>query len=705
MKVKSILELVTAGMIIAAFPFSSQALQSFGTAFDGSKPFELEDLPPGRAKQEIDSLPLEVQLRAMDWLNSFSFHQHDLDFIHIDNDGGVFYVDPAFNEYAGESTTSETSGVIETATDIFNLHSKPGSNNILFIDFDGHEITGTAWNSGGESTYYASAFNTEGDDATFTDTERSEIQQIWHRIAEDFSPFDVDVTTAEPATFTSTTGHVLITRDTDTTGTPMPYQYAGGVAYVGVWGRSDYYYYSPALVYYDNLGAGHPPYVAEASSHEIGHNVSLSHDGTSTSGYYSGHGSGYVSWAPVMGVGYYKNITQWSQGEYNDATQFQDDISIITGHMERRPDDHGDTLTSASELYLTNSALIEVSNPETDPDNLYPENKGIIEDRNDVDTFTFLTGDGVVDISATPAWDAYYRETRRGANLDIELSLHDGSVVIATSDPIDDTDARIIVDLSAGRYYLEVTGVGNSDSPYSDYGSLGQYFLSGTVPSGANEDSAPYAPTNLVANAVSSSAIGLIWNDNSPNEDGFRVERSPDGVTSWMTIASNIPANSQSYFDTGLAQETTYHYRINAFNTVGTSAYSNETSATTQAPLPTTPAIPTAESATNNGNGSATFSWTDNSNNEDGFEVQREKAHKKRAGVWTGTTLVGSVSEDATSITDSSGSGTFRYRVRAFNSGGASDWSLWKVVAVTDSSGGGGGNGGGGGKCKPKKDC
>ena len=41
----------------------------------------------------------------------------------------------------------------------------------------------------------------------------------------------------------------------------------------------------------------------------------------------------------------------------------------------------------------------------------------------------------------------------------------------------------------------------------------------------------PTAPGNLAAAAVSSSRIDLTWTDNSSNEQGFKVERSTDGVT------------------------------------------------------------------------------------------------------------------------------------------------------------------------------
>ena len=68
--------------------------------------------------------------------------------------------------------------------------------------------------------------------------------------------------------------------------------------------------------------------IAEAASHEIGHNLGLSHDGTSTQGYYGGQGA----WAPIMGVGYSYSISQWSKGEYFDANNQEDDLQIIQNH-------------------------------------------------------------------------------------------------------------------------------------------------------------------------------------------------------------------------------------------------------------------------------------------------------------------------------------------------------------------------------------
>ena len=83
----------------------------------------------------------------------------------------------------------------------------------------------------------------------------------------------------------------------------------------------------------------------------------------------------------------------------------------------------------------------------------------------------------------------------------------------------------------------------------------------------------PAAPFNLIANAVSSTRIDLTWTDSSNNEDGFKIERSPDGTT--FTQIATVGANVTTYANTGLTCATFYHYRVRAYNANGNSAYSN----------------------------------------------------------------------------------------------------------------------------------
>jgi hypothetical protein len=91
----------------------------------------------------------------------------------------------------------------------------------------------------------------------------------------------------------------------------------------------------------------------------------------------------------------------------------------------------------------------------------------------------------------------------------------------------------------------------------------------------------PAAPSNLTAKAVSRSQINLAWTDNSFNEQTFAIERCRGaGCTNFMLVAT-VPANTTSYTNTGLSRNTTYRYRVRAYNQVGYSGYSNIASAKT----------------------------------------------------------------------------------------------------------------------------
>ncbi len=231
--------------------------------------------------------------------------------------------------------------------------------------------------------------------------------------------------------------------------------------------------------------------------------------------------------------------------------------------------------------------------------------------------------------------------------------------------------------------YAEITTVGPNVSSYSDmslsasttytyrvraYNTVGNSDYS-------NEASAttqappqpPAAPSNLAATAVSSSQINLTWIDNANNEDGFRIERKT-GTGSYTEIVTVGP-DVTSYSNTGLAASTLYTYRVRAYNTVGNSDYSNEASATTQAP-PQPPAAPSNLAATAVSSSQINLSWTDNATNEDGFRIER----KIGTAAYSEITTVGS---DVTSYSDIglAANTTYTYRVRAYNTTGNSSYS------------------------------
>jgi hypothetical protein len=90
------------------------------------------------------------------------------------------------------------------------------------------------------------------------------------------------------------------------------------------------------------------------------------------------------------------------------------------------------------------------------------------------------------------------------------------------------------------------------------------------------------APSGLEASALSATQIRLRWQDDAGTEDGFRVERcAGTGCTAFSQVAV-VGHDVTSYVDGGLARNSTYSYRVRAFNPAGASAYSNVATAKTR---------------------------------------------------------------------------------------------------------------------------
>jgi hypothetical protein len=451
----------------------------------------IEDLPAGRLRARIEGLPVQARDRAVAWLNSFHFTPLDLDSLEVDPEGGIFYAD-SFN-LAPPAAGAEVEPPVEAAAVPVNpfpaslvFHSRPGAPNVLFLNFCGESVSNTAWNSSLSRTVIpAMAFSSDSDYSTFSDSEQAVIKRVWQRVAEDYAPFNVDVTTERPSSFGTRTAHALITRNTDASGAANPSSTAGGVAYVSVFGNNNYANYRPAWIYFNNLG-NNESYIAEAASHEAGHNFGLSHDGkTDGTSYYGGHGSGDTSWGPIMGTGYNRNVSQWSKGEYYLANNTQDDLATIAGKLAYRADDHGNTQASATELVVTGGTNVVSTTPESDPTNANPANKGVLERNTDVDVFSFDTGDGPISLTVNP-W--IMPSGTRGGNLDVVAELYNSAgTLLLTNNSSSLTYARLQTTLTRGTYYLFVrnTGTGNptnsTPTGYTSYASIGQYFISGYV--------------------------------------------------------------------------------------------------------------------------------------------------------------------------------------------------------------------------------
>jgi PKD repeat protein len=446
----------------------------------------------------------------------------------IDRSGRMLYeeeVEPP----TGTAGSLTSTGNLVPIDQTFKLHSKPGSKRTIYLNFVGATLTNTVWN-GSNPSITALPFDLDGIPYSFSSTELQRIQYIWQRVAEDFAAFDVDVTTEPPLadaltrsgstddTFGTT---VLVTQRTFYTCS------CGGVAYIGVFDDTSNYY-KPALVFYDRLGAGNEKYVAEAISHEAGHNMGLHHDGSSTASYYQGHGDGVTGWAPIMGVGYYKSLVQWSKGEYTDANNKEDDFVVMAANgLPIRADDHGNTIGSASRLGgTTANGTVTLSGA------------GIIERASDIDVFSFVAGPGTLNVAVNPA--------ARSGNVDVYAELLNGSgALVASSNPVDGLSGTLTATTSSGgTFYVVVRGAGKGDlsTGYSSYGSVGEYSVTGTVPAPASQPPVAALSANPTSGpvplAVSFSAAGstdpegqpltIEWNfgDGSPAAYGVTASRT-----------------------------------------------------------------------------------------------------------------------------------------------------------------------------------
>jgi PKD repeat protein len=437
-----------------------------------------------------------------------------------DDAGTLHYVcaAPGVGPIQLRATTAGGTGTVAAgpypAAETFLLHSRPTSTKKLYLDFNGHTTTGTGWNN----TYAAGAnivtpaFDMDGSPTTFSATETDRIQLIWQRVREDYAPFNIDVTTEDPGVEalrrTSSTDQAYGVRMCIGGSSQTWFgQGAGGVAYLGSFNWSSD---TPAFVFTTELGGGNEKYTAEAISHEAGHTLGLSHDGqTNGTEYYGGHNG----WAPIMGVGYYSDVVQWSKGEYSMANNLQDDLAVMGSYGATiLADDVGNTTAAA--MALSGSSF---------------NVPALIGRGTDLDMFQFNTGTGTVSFQATTAGPS--------ANLDAMLAIYNASGSLVTTANPTGLNSALTANLAAGTYFLSIDGVGtgNATTGYSDYASLGNYVLTGTV--------VPTASQSPIAVASSSAPVTGI----APLVVAFSSAGSadPDGsITSYTWSFGDGTANS-----------------------------------------------------------------------------------------------------------------------------------------------------------------
>ncbi|MGO3758096.1 MAG: zinc-dependent metalloprotease family protein [Agrococcus casei] len=449
-------------------------------------------------------------------------------------DGGVVQVDPAFDSAeSGFTALSQNETAAAQVPGTPEGGSNPGAPLTIFLDFDGHTFENQGWNDmQGESplTFAGSQYTGMAAD-------------VWASVVEDYAPFNVNVTTTDPgadALYKTSADdneygvHVVITDSYD----DVLDEAAGssGLAFIDAVGSD---YLSGALVFTAGMGDVVADSIAFTASHEAGHNFGLGHDG------HAGDDSGYYYpseglFGPIMGAPYGVPVSQWSNGDYNGATNTEDDdVAMITDRDAAASKFATITLADGTP-YSGNICWLE----DEDPDNPKPGDEYFVYDGvchtdqpltftlhytdrasyiadavgNNTDSASALSlagdafdAEGVIiqrddlDVYELNVADGEFTATLEvadiGANLNASILLTDADGNVVAEDegnPVRDSaiaasglGAEITAtDLTAGVYYLTVDGVGFGDPSqadatnahgFSDYGSLGHYALTGTA--------------------------------------------------------------------------------------------------------------------------------------------------------------------------------------------------------------------------------
>jgi fibronectin type 3 domain-containing protein len=526
----------------------------------------------------------------------------------------------------GQSGGTQSSGTLHALSSLPQLSSLPGAKASIYLNFLGDQVA----NWGGYSNITVPVFSQDGDPTTFSDSELTTITNIWKYVAEDYAPFNINVTTVKPANM----GHGF-TQEIDIGGNgAWAGGTYGGISYIG--GFSDPTLPNISFVFPSNLGNGTAKYVGDASSHEAGHAFGLYHQslynsqGVKVAEYYTGPGNGT---APIMGDAYYAARSMWWDGTSDiSSTTIQDDMSVIassTNGFGYRSDTTGNSRGKA--IILTPSGNQVTAS-------------GIIITSSDQDYYEFTTGGGQINFSVkvpTPF-----------NNLNAEAKLLDASGnLVATGASNGQFGATITTSVAAGTYYFVVTSDGT-------YGDVGQYSVSGTIV--ATTATVPSVPGGVSATA-GDGLVALSWN-------------SPAGATSYDLYRGTSPNGegstpyqtgllSTSFTDTGLTDGVTYYYRVSAIDSAGQSGLSSEVSATPMVPVPSAPGGVTATG----GPGQVSLSWN-GSTGATSYNVYRATTPGGEGSTPFRTGLT------ATTFTDpglSSGT-TYYYQVTAVNGTGES---------------------------------
>ncbi len=182
------------------------------------------------------------------------------------------------------------------------------------------------------------------------------------------------------------------------------------------------------------------------------------------------------------------------------------------------------------------------------------------------------------------------------------------------------------------------------------------------------EEKVPLAPSDLEGE-LKEETIYFKWKDNSDNEEGFRLYISINEIDSYALYAQ-LPTNETSYEDSNLyIPGNTYYFKLTAYNNVGESSPSNEIMIRIKGLSETDPPLPPTDlKAEEIYEKDIVLSWKDNSDNEEGFKLERRKIGEAKFEI------VQTLPPNMTAFRDEGlePGMTYYYRIFAFNTAGSS---------------------------------
>ena len=409
------------------------------------------------------------------------------------------------------------------------LDSNPGAAHTLYLDFTGHSQSSFQNHRGtfplkSSMQIVTPAYSTDIDPNSFSAKEKEEIRQIWARVAEDYSPFDVNVTTHYYGELTdgialkvAIGGHPTDWYvDWQTSSETPP-----GTSSVGsftdpnkpnvVFVFSTDLWHGSTTSEKDNDGRSINVVasVANTASHEAGHAFGLEHLSKydSTGKLVDKYDGGTSEWTPIMGDNLASDRTTWGYGPTEAGAKiYQNDVQILGSILGLRADDHSNSRYGGTQL-TPSDALIK---PMT--------GKGIIEWQADVDFFKFTSPGGPVQVQVKAA--------EFGPNLWLKAQLWNETGFVANGNfGSSNFETNVSANVPKGTYYVVVQGFGT-------YGHLGQYTVSvkhdallskspivkgGTVVGPSTPAKVTVAPTKSVSSTTTKTSTLSSGDGNSNN--------------------------------------------------------------------------------------------------------------------------------------------------------------------------------------------